>query len=98
MHLYRDLYAMIFSKLGSFFPVRDHFLLPLPFQDVEIIRRPGCGDPVGEFGLVLIPRTTRKINNPRHPKLLSQQDRLSACLLAGLRKLLIGMQWVSMAT
>src|SRR5438045_3349095 len=52
MHFDRDLYAVILGELADFGPVRSNLLLPLPFQDVEILWRPWTRHPVGIFSFV----------------------------------------------
>ena len=47
MKLERDLYAVLLRELLFLLPVRNKLLVPLVIEDVEELRRPGGGDPVG---------------------------------------------------
>ena len=89
---------MVLRKLGALDPEGDDFLLPLPFQQVQEIRRPRGWRPVRVFGIVRIARASGEVDDSRDAQFFSQQDSLPAGFLVRLRNRLVGMQRVAMAT
>ncbi len=65
VHFDGDLHAMVFRKLSALRPVGNDFLLPLPFQDFLVVGRPGCGRPVGIFGIVRIAWAAGEVDDAR---------------------------------
>src|ERR1700733_11248617 len=96
MHLDGDFDAVIFSELRVPGPKRRHLFLPLPVQNVEILRRPGARDPVRMLGVVAIAGTARKVDYHRNFQLLGQPQGLSAGFLKSFGERRIGMQRISM--
>ncbi len=91
MHLDGDAHAVIGSELAVLAPVRrDHFV-PLVFENVEIVRRPGTRDPVGRSGLGRIARTTGKIDNHGHTEFFGQENSPAAHFA-----MLRGANWIRM--
>src|SRR5258706_6797936 len=81
MHFDGDLDAMIFSELRVPGPIRNYFLVPLPCQNIQILRWPWAGHPIRILGLVAIAGASREIDHNRHAELLSEQYGLLAGLL-----------------
>jgi len=81
MHLDGDFDAVIGGELRLPDPIGRHHLLPLPLEDLEVIRRPRAGHPIGPFRLRGIARTAAEIHHHRHAQLLRQPDGFAAHLL-----------------
>ncbi len=43
VHFNGHAHAVVFRKFGVFCPIGDDFLLPLPFDDLQKVGRPGSG-------------------------------------------------------
>ena len=63
MHLDGDFHAVIFGELAVLGPVGRHFLLPLPVEQVQIIRRPRARHPVRVFRVVAVAGAAREIDH-----------------------------------
>src|SRR5260370_35262626 len=73
MHFDGDLDAMIFSELRVPGPIRNYFLVPLPFQNIQIFRWLRAGHPIRILGLVAIARASSEIDHNWNPELLRHQ-------------------------
>ena len=78
-------------------PIGRHHFVPLPVQHIQIIRRPGAGDPVGRFGIGAVAGAARKIHHRADAQLFGQQDGLPAGLAMLGRDFLVGMQRIAVA-
>src|SRR5260370_41618608 len=98
MHLHRNLYPMLRGKRRVFYPIRcDHFV-PLPFQNVAVVGRPGTSDRVRRSGLKGISGATGKIHHNRPTEFFSQQNRLAAYLASLPRPICVRMQRIAVTT
>ena len=98
MHLDGNAHAVVLRELGALAPEWNHLLLPLPFQQVEIVRWPRGRRPVGILGVVGIARTTGEVDNRVHPQPLRQQNRAPVRLRRLLSEFLVRVKRVAMAT
>ncbi len=69
MHFDGYFYAVIAREFGVLGPIRRDFFFPLPFEEVEVIGRPGAGDPVGIFGIVAVAWAAGEIDDYGTPSL-----------------------------
>ena len=97
MHFDGDLHAVIGGEFGLLDPVGRHLGFPLPLQDLQVVRRPGAGDPVGPLGFVAIARAAGKIDDHGNAQFLGQADGFAADVLIVLGALLIGVQRIAVA-
>ena len=78
MHLDGDADAVVGGELAVLGPVgRDDFV-PLPVEDVEIVGRPGAGDPVGRGGFGRVAGAAGEIDDDGDAEFFRQQDGLAA--------------------
>src|SRR5579862_164479 len=98
MHFDRDLHAMIGGEAAVLFPERRDLLIPLPFENVEVLGGPRTGEPVREAGAVAIAGAAGEIDDYRDAEAFGKQDRLAAHLAMRLAGFAIGMQGVPVAT
>src|SRR4051812_24895101 len=72
VHLNCDSYSVIGSELASLDPKRCCYILPLPFQYIEIFRRPWTRDLIGMLGVWRITWTAGEIDDDRHAQFFRQ--------------------------
>jgi len=60
---------------GQFLPIWDGDLIPLVVEDVEVLWRPRCGDPI-RAGIAMCARQTRHQDDDRHPQPTGHLDRV----------------------
>src|ERR1700722_422684 len=98
MHFNGDLYPVFGGELRVCDPIRRNHFTPLPVENLEVIGRPGAGDPVGSGGVERIAGAPREVHNHGNAKLLGEQDGLAAHVAVPLRPSFIGMQCVAVRT
>gem|GEM_PF-5019998 len=97
MHLDGDAHAVIGGELSVFAPVRRDGLLPLPGENLLIVRRPGAGDPVGCDVIGRATGAAGEVDDCGHAELLCQQDGLAADFASGTRAGRIRVQCIAVA-
>src|SRR5262252_9349151 len=95
MHFESELADSVFtSEFCGFFPIRNHFLLPLPLDRFRVLRRPAISDPVRHGIGGTAPWTSRETDNDLDPEPFGKQNGATECFGVLLRDLLIGMNRV----
>ena len=97
MHFDGDLNAVVGGEFGLLDPVGGDLGFPLPLQDLQVIRRPGTGDPVGPLGFVAVAGAAGKIDDHGDAQFLGQTDGFAAGFLIMPGALLVGVQRVAVA-
>src|SRR5271169_443009 len=98
MHFDGDLHAVISSELCVVDPIRCDYFAPLPVEDLEVIGRPGAGDPVGSSGRGRIAGASGEVDYHGDAELFGEQDGFAADLPVMLRTGFIRMQRVAVTT
>ena len=87
-------HAVVRRKLHGFFPIGNEHFLPLPFQRLGIIGRPGTGDPGRRFRVLVRSRAPRERNQSVHADLPRQDAGGLKIRLELFRRRLVGMHAV----
>jgi hypothetical protein len=95
VHLDSNLHAVIRGEPGMLRPVGRHNLVPLPGEELQILRRPRTRHPVRVFGFRRIARAAAEIDHHWYTQFLGQPDRPLADFLVVPGAVLVRMQRIA---
>src|SRR5438132_11734660 len=91
-------YTVVPSKLRGLFPVRNHFLFPLPIQNLRVFGRPAISSPVRHRLIGSASRTSRESDNYSNSQSLRQQHRVAESRGVALRDFGIRVHRIAVTT